>query len=35
MPEAFEAGGENAIPILEEVPELSITTDDGNLLIYS
>ena len=29
VPEAFEAGGENAIPILEEVPELSITTDDG------
>ena len=29
VPEAFEAGGENAIPILEEVPDLSITTDDG------
>lgn len=29
VPEAFEAGGENAIPILEEVPELSITKDDG------
>lgn len=29
VPEAFETGGENAIPILEEVPELSITKDDG------
>ena len=29
VPEAFEAGGENAIPILEEVSDLSITTDDG------
>jgi DNA modification methylase len=28
VPEAFETGGENAIPILEEVPELSITKDD-------
>lgn len=29
VPEAFDKTGENAIPILEEVPELSITTDDG------
>lgn len=29
VPEAFGKDGENAIPILEEVPELSITTDDG------
>lgn len=29
VPEAFETGEENAIPTLEEVPELSITTDDG------
>ena len=28
VPEAFDKDGENAIPILEEVPELSITTDD-------
>ena len=29
VPEAFDKDGENAIPILEEVPELSITNDDG------
>lgn len=29
VPEAFDKEGENAIPILEEVPELSITNDDG------
>ena len=36
VPEAFEAGGENAIPSLDEVQDLSITTDDGkpnNILI--
>lgn len=29
VPEAFEAESENKIPILEEVPELAITKDDG------
>lgn len=29
VPEAFEAESENKIPILEEVPELAITNDDG------
>lgn len=29
VPEAFDKDAEDAIPILEEVPELSITTDDG------
>ena len=29
VPEVFDKDGENAIPILEEVPELSITNDDG------
>lgn len=29
VPEAFDKDGENAIPILEEVPEFSITNDDG------
>lgn len=29
VPEAFDAESENKIPILEEVPELAITNDDG------
>ena len=29
VPEAFDKDAEDAIPILEEVPELSITIDDG------
>jgi len=29
VPEAFEKESENKIPILEEVPDLAITTDDG------
>lgn len=29
VPEAFESESENKIPILEEVPELAITNDDG------
>ncbi len=29
VPEAFDKESENKIPILEEVPELAITTDDG------
>ena len=29
VPEAFEKESENKIPILEEVPELAITNDDG------
>lgn len=29
VPEAFEVESENKIPILEEVPELAITNDDG------
>lgn len=29
VPEAFDAESENKIPILEEIPELAITNDDG------
>ena len=29
VPEAFDAESENKIPILEEVPELAITNNDG------